>query len=179
MSIRKAESMAAKWFRPVPHLPKFVQKWIAENSWWIVVVGVIASGISILIGIDDIFRYMAFVGNAASLYGIYNSSPYSSGWIIQSVVGLLISTLVVILLATAITPLKLMQRKGWDRLFLVLLVDVASIVIGSILTLNVFGVIFGLIFGAIGLAISAYFVFEIQPYFGASHRVVSKRITKK
>lgn len=179
VSMSKTEDMVASWFKPLPHLPKTAQKWIAENSWWIVVVGVIASGISILVGISAIFSYMAFLGNAASYYGVYTTSPYGGGWIIQSVIALLFSLLVVILLATAITPLKSMQRKGWDRLFLVLLVNAASVVVGSILTLSVFGFIFGLIFGAIGLAISAYFIFEIQSHFGASHRVLGKHHTKK
>jgi hypothetical protein len=178
MTIRKIETMVGNWLRPVPHLPKAAEKWIAENSWWIVLVGTIASAISILVGIGAIFTYMAFVGNAASYYGFYTASPYGPGWIVGSVVSLLFSTLVVILLATAITPLKAMQRKGWDRLFLVLLIDVASVVIGSILSFSIFGFVIGLIFGAIGVAISAYFLYEIQSYFGASHKVVSKHAAK-
>ncbi len=178
MRIQKMQSMVGEWLKPVPHLPKIAQKWIAQNSWWIVLVGVIASAISILVGIGAIFSYMTFVGNAASYYGVYEASPYGAGWIIGSVISLLFSTLVVILLATAITPLRMMQRSGWERLFIVFLVDAASVFVGSVLTLNVFGFIIGLIFGAIGLAISAYFLFEIHSYFGASHKIVSKRITK-
>ena len=177
-SINKAENMIGSWLKTVPHLPKVAQKWIAENSWWIVLVGVIASAIAILTGIGAISAYMSWVGNAPVYSGYYVTSPYGSGWIIGSVVSLVFSILIVILLATAITPLKLLKRKGWDRLFLVLLVDAASVVVNSVLSFNVIGFIFGIIFGAIGLAISAYFTYEIRSYFGAAKPPTAKHVKK-
>lgn len=167
--ITKAENMVAGWLKPVPHLPKPGQKWLAENVWWIVLIGVIAAVIGILIGIGGIFTYMAFVGNAPSYYGYYTVSTYGSGWIFATVVSLLFSVLVAALLATAINPLKAMQRKGWDRLFLVLLINAVSVVVTAILSFSVFGFIFGIIFGAIGLAISSYLIFEIRSHFVGAH----------
>jgi hypothetical protein len=173
-TINKAENMVGSWLKGMPHLPRGGQKWLADNVWWIVLIGVIASAISILVGIAGIFSYLAFVGNAAAYY--YTISPYGSGWIISAVVSLLISALVVILLSMAITPLKSLRRKGWDLLFMVLLIDAVSVVLGSILSLSVLGFIFGIILGAIGLAIGAYFMFEIRSHFGANvkHHTVKK-----
>jgi len=169
--ISKIENMVSGWLKPVPHLPKGAQKWIAENVWWIVLIGVIASVISLLIGIGAIFTYMALVGTYSY---VYSASPYGAGWIIGSVVGLLFSALIIVLLATAISPLKNGQKKGWERLFLVVLVNAVSVVLGAILTFSPIGFIFGIIFGAIGVAISAYFTFEIR-----SHFVAAKAHTKK
>ncbi len=169
-SISKIEDIVGGWLKPVPHLPKGAQKWIAENSWWIVLVGVIISVISLLIGIGAIFTYLAVIASVSSSY--YAVSPYGGGWIISSLLSLAISVLVIILLATAISPLKELKRKGWDRLFLVLLVDVVSVVLGAILSFSVVGFIGGIIFGAIGVAITAYFVFEIRSYFGGHAKVV-------
>lgn len=173
-TISKTEDMVGKWLKPVPHLPKNGQKWLAENVWWIVMIGAIAAAISILTGILAIFSYLAFVGNEAAYY--YTVSPYGSGWMISTIVSLLISALGVLLLGMAITPLKALQRKGWDLLFLVVLIGAAGVVASSILSFSIIGFIFGIIFGAIGVAIGAYFTFEIRSYFGASvkHHTVKK-----
>ncbi|TAL14435.1 hypothetical protein EPN95_02995 [Patescibacteria group bacterium] len=177
-SINKAENMVGGWLKSVPHLPKGGQKWIAENAWWIVLIGVIASAIAVLTGIGAIFAYMTWVGNTPVYSGYYVTSPYGAGWIIGSVVSLLFSILIVILLATAITPLKALKKKGWDRLFLVLVVDAVSAVVGAILSFSILGFIFGIVFGAIGLAISAYFTFEVRSYFGAVHTTPAKTAKK-
>ena len=171
--ISKVENMVGGWLKSVPHLPRGGQKWLAENVWWIVLIGVIAGAISLLVGLAAIFSYMAFVGNAASYY--YTVSPYGSGWIIGTVVSLLFSVAIVILLATAITPLKALKLSGWNKLFIVLLVNAVSAVLGAILSFSVGGFIFGIIFGAIGVAISAYFIFEIRSHFGGSAKHVPSK----
>ncbi|MDB5167300.1 MAG: hypothetical protein JWN26_445 [Candidatus Saccharibacteria bacterium] len=173
-SMSRAENIVGNWLKSVPHLPRGGQKWVAENAWWIVLIGVIASAIAVLIGISAIFAYMAWVGNIPA-YSYYVTSPYGPGWIIGSIVSLLFSILIVILLATAITPLKTLKKKGWDRLFLVLIADAVSVVVGSILSFSILGFIFGLIFGAIGLAISAYFTYEIRSYFGTAKVAHAKK----
>lgn len=169
--INKAENMVAGWLKSVPHLPKGGQKWLAENVWWIALIGVIASTIGILVAIGGIFTYMALVGTYSY---VYSASPYGAGWIVGSVVSLLFSVLIIALLASAISPLKAQQRKGWDRLFLVLLVNAISVVVSAVLSFSVLGFIFGLIFGAIGVAISSYFIFEIRSHFVAGHAHVKK-----
>jgi hypothetical protein len=163
--ISKLEKMVAGWLKPVPHLPHAAQKWIAENVWWIVLIGAIASGISILVSLGAIFSYSAFIGSQATYY--YVVSPYGPGWLLAAIVSLILSAVIVALLATAITPLKAMKSSGWDKLFIVLLVDALSIVLSAILSFNVVSFIFTIIFGAIGLAIGSYFIFEIRSHFGA------------
>lgn len=168
----KLEKVIAGWLKPLPHLPANGQKWIATNVWWIVLVGVILSAIAALVGIGAIFAYMAFVGNAASYYGVYATSVYGDGWIISAVVSLLLSVAVVIFAAMAISPLKAMQKKGWNALFVIFMLKAVGVVLGAILTLNVFNFAVNIIFGAVGLAIGAYFLFEIHSYFGAAHKAV-------
>lgn len=178
-TVDKAENMVAKWLKPVPHLPKSAQKWIVSNAWWIVLVGVIASAISVLVAINAIAAYMTFVGNIASYSGLYAVSPYPSGWVIGSIVTLVFSVVTIIILATAITPIKETKKKGWDRLFIVLLIEAVSIVLGAVLTLNVLEFVLNVIFGAIGLAIGTYFIFEIRSYFDHSSKRTAKHVTAK
>jgi hypothetical protein len=171
VNIAKIENMVAGWLKPMPHLPKGGQKWLAENVWWIVLVGVIASTISLLISIGAIFTYIALVGAYSN---VYSAAAYGPGWVIGSIVSLLFSILIIVLLATAIGSLKAGQSKGWDRLFLVLLIKAVAVVIGAVLTLNPIGFVVGILFGAIGVAISAYFTFEIRSHFVAAKAHIKK-----
>lgn len=173
--ISKLEKMVAGWLKPVPHLPHAAQKWIADNAWWIVLIGAIASGISILVSIGAIFSYSAFIGSQATYY--YVVSPYGPGWVVSAIVSLILSGAIVALLATAVTPLRAMKTSGWNKLFIVLLVDALTVILSAVLSFNVISFIFTIIFGAIGLAIGAYFIFEVRSHFGAGakhHHAVKK-----
>jgi FtsH-binding integral membrane protein len=173
INLAKAENKVGGWLKSAPHLPKNWQRWIAENAWWIVLVGIIALAISIMSGLDNVAKYTTFVGNASSYLGLYVTSPYAAGWIFSAIISLSLATVVVILLASAISAIKEQQKKGWERLFIALMICAVSILIGAFLTFNVFDFIFNAIFGGIGLTIVAYFIFEIRSYFVGSARHVT------
>jgi hypothetical protein len=165
--IGKLETLVSGWLKPMPHLPKNAQKWIAENSWWLVLIGVILSGFGLLIGLMGLFAAMAFVGTSVGYYG-YGANAYGGALIVSTIVSLVFSVGLVILLGIAISPLKAMKAKGWDMLFWVLLLDVVYVVVNALVSLgslNIISFVFSLIFGAISSAISAYFLFEIKSHF--------------
>jgi uncharacterized membrane protein YhaH (DUF805 family) len=91
--------------------------------------------------------------------------------IVAAIVALAFTIIRVILLAISVKPLKDMQKKGWTLLFIVWLIQVVSVVVGAVLSFSVAGFFVGIIIGAIGLAISAYFLFEIHGQFAHSPRV--------
>ena len=168
--LQKLESLIQDWLRPFPHLPDNVRKWLADNIWWMVLVAAFGSAIASLMVLGGIFAYMSFVGNAPSYNGFYVVSPYSAGWIWTAVVGLLFLAFATVLYSKAVTPLKEHRGQGWQLLFMLLLVAAAKILLDAVLTFSFFAFIFGIIFGAVGLAISAYFLFEIRSYFVKSTR---------
>lgn len=173
-TIEKIESKVAEWLKPVPHLPAGAQKWIANNVWWIVLVGTILSGLGLLIGLVGFLGVLALVGSTTSYYGAaVSGSVYGGGWVISALLSLVFTVGLLILLARAVSPLKAMKKQGWKLLFVVLLLDAVYVVLNSIFSFSVVGFIFGIIFGAIGLAISTYFVFEIRSHF------VSTKAAKK
>ena len=151
--------------KDLPRLPGNVTKWISENVWWIVLVGVILSGIGLLTGIGALFTALAVVGTGVTYYGYAFAGTYTGGWIASSIISLVFMAGILALLATAITPLKAMKAKGWNVLFMVLLVDAVYVAVNALFSFNIIGFVFNLIFGAIGLAISAYFLFEIKSHF--------------
>jgi hypothetical protein len=135
--LNKIETKVAGLLKSVPHLPKGGQKWVADNAWWIVLIGVVASAISILVAIGAIFTYLAFVGNASSYYGYYVASPYGGGWVLATIVSLAFSVALLIVSAMAVGQLKSHNRKGWSLLFVAWLLSALNVVLGAILSFSV------------------------------------------
>lgn len=166
--VNKIENMVGGWLKSVPHLPPAGQKWLSVNVWWIVLIGVILSGIGLLMSIGGIFTAMSFMGAATSYYGAFIAESYSGMWFLSAIVSLIFSALSVLILALAINPLKDLKKKGWSLLFLSWIVNAVAIVVNIVLNFNPLSLIMGIIFGAIVLAISAYFIFEIRGHFQSS-----------
>lgn len=169
-NVEKLEGLVAGWLKPLPHLPVNAQKWIADNSWWIVLVGVILSIIGLMFMISALIVALTLVGTTVSYYGYVATGSYGGWWVVNSVIALIFSIGLVALMSTAITPLKTMKAKGWKILFLTLIVNALYIVVNAIFSFSVIGFVFGLIFGAIGLAISSYILFEIKSHFVKSSK---------
>ena len=167
--VNKLETMVGGWFKSVPHLPVAGQKWLGVNAWWIVLIGVILSGIGVLMSLGAIFTAMSLFGVASS-YGAFVVQSYTGMWFFAAIVGLLFSALSVLILALAINPLKELKKKGWSLLFLSWVVNAVAIVVNIILTFNPVGLVMGVIFGAIGLGIGAYFLFEIKSQYQGSSK---------
>jgi hypothetical protein len=175
---KKLETMIENWLKPIPNLPKNAQKWLSENVWWLALVSVILSVISILFAFGALATY-ASVTSSVALYGL-NAVIYDQTWLVRSVITLLFTIVIVILTAAAIKPLQLMSKRGWRALFFVFVVSAAETVANALLTLSIVGFIVNIIFGAIGLTIAVYFLFQIRGYFGSAIKAkhVAKPVTK-
>ena len=162
-SLGKLEKTLLKWIQNVPHLPEVARKWLGDNMWWIALVGAILTAIGILFSIIGLIGAVSIIGTVAASY--YAASTFTSWAIVTGLVGLAFSVAQGVLLATAVKPLQLKQKKGWVLLFATWLVGVLSVVVSSILSLNPLGFILGILFGAIWIAISGYLLFEIHGQF--------------
>jgi len=172
-SIKKLEDMIAGWLKPIPHLPTTWRKWISENIWWLTLIGVILSILMLFTALAAISALMFSVGVVTSFAGTL--APVNTGMVlVASIVSLVFWAAIIALSAMAVTPLKNMKKKGWDLLFLVFVIEVASSVVSVVLNFNAVTFIPGLIGAAIGAAISAYFVFEIKSYFNGVTAVSKK-----
>jgi hypothetical protein len=171
--LRRVEVLLEKWWKGIPHLPKGGQRWLAENVWWLTLIGAILSAISFLVLLNTI-RQLA---SPVSYFG-YVLTPAYTGWaIFTSIVSLVFVVITGLLLAFAVKPLRAIDKKGWTLLFIVGLVEAVNIVLNAILSLSVFGFITEIIFGAIGFAIGMYFLFEIRDHF--AHVVSTAKVEKK
>lgn len=173
-SLRKLEKTVAKWYENVPHLPIGGRVWLSESAWWLVVIALILSAIGafwVVAGLIIASIGLAVAGSAAVVAPVYGGATVAalSGVLIISVLTVLAFMVIdIVLMALAISPLKSHQKRGWDLLFVLALLNALSVVISGLLSFNIFSIIWGLIWTAVG----AYFLFEIRSYFGGEKKHV-------
>ncbi|MEI6850374.1 MAG: hypothetical protein WCK26_00220 [Candidatus Saccharibacteria bacterium] len=177
-SIRKLENVIGGWLKPLPHLPDTWRKWLSENIWWLTLIGVILEVIAIFMLVAAIFAAMAVVSTTDAFLGAYyraSVTTYSGMWYFSSIVSIIFIIATTAITAMAIKPLQGMKKKGWDLLFIVFLLGVASSVVSAALSLtyNAYGLIPNIASAIISAVIGAYFLFEIRSHFNAA-KVVKK-----
>jgi len=161
-SIHKLEDMIEGWFKPLPHLPANGRKWLAENAWWLTLVGVIIA----VLGIFGLYNALNALNNLNnSLFGAYYTAAVVTShgqlWTTSIYISMALLAATTVIEAIAISPLKAMSKKGWDLLFLAGILGVASGVVSAILNVDVMSIVLSLV----GAAIGAYFLFEIRSSF--------------
>jgi uncharacterized membrane protein YhaH (DUF805 family) len=160
-ALHKLEDMIEGWLKPVPHLPNAWRKWLAENAWWLTLIGVVLS----VFAVFGLLSAASIFGATSGLYGsvIYNAVVETHGglWLTSIYVSLILLVITVIVEAMAISPLKALSKKGWDLMFLAYVIGVISGLVGAILNID----ILSLIWTAIGAAIGAYVLFEVRGHF--------------
>jgi hypothetical protein len=167
-TVRKLETTVAGWYKAVPHLPKEVRKWLSENLWWIVLIGVIIGALALL----NVLFFTLLAGTVLTALGGGVGAAVGVVIFIGVLVSVALGLVAVVLGGMAITPLKAMQKKGWTLLFIVLLIEVVSTVITHVLSYNLFGLVWGLLWVAVG----GYFLFEVHEAFGAPIRKDRKKV---
>lgn len=154
-TVHKLEETIGGWLKSFPHLPENWTKWLAKNSWWLVLIGVILSALG---AVALLFGVMA-IGAVTTVYGIAVGPLHDSWWYTTTVISLVLLVVTVVIDAMAISPLKAMKSKGWDLLFLTFLVSVVSAIVSTLYNFS------GIIGNVIGVVIGAYVLFEIRSYF--------------
>lgn len=173
--LNKLEDKVSTWFKGAPNLPSDARKWLGENAWWIVIVGIIITILSALRGLAFLEAQVSLQGTAARSYYVVSSA--SLDWLIlTNIVSVSFLILQIVILILAVKPLKEMQKKGWVLLFATWLVSGISLVANASLTLGFASFIIAVLFGAVWLAVSGYFLFEIHGQFAHVER--SKGVKK-
>ena len=162
--INKIEKQLLGWNKGTPNLPRQAQRWLGDNVWWIVLIGAILSGIAFLFGLGALVRLISLEGSVSNSY--YVTDDYTSIQVMNASISLFFTTVIGLLLALAVKPLQRKSKKGWVLLFLTFFVQAISVLVSAVLTFSFAGFVITVLFGAIGLAIGAYFLFEIHGEFG-------------
>jgi hypothetical protein len=155
-ALRKLEGVIASWYKGLPHLPENFSKWLADNIWWLVLVGTV---LGLLVTIPAL-GVLLFGGAVLTATG----NSYYGDTFVWILLALLFVIAYLVLSALSIMPLKIHRKLGWSLLFLVMLLDVLSTLLTFIANWRVGTLITGLL----GAAIAGYFLFEIRSYFGVT-----------
>lgn len=168
--INKLELTVAAWYKNVPHLPLDLQKWLATNAWWLACIGVIVGGLVVFTVISATLLAGAVLTGVAGAVG----AVVGGIALIAVVLSSILAIIDLIIIGAAIMPLKARAKRGWTLLFITVLINVLSIAVSLVLSLDIIGAIWSLLMTAVG----AYFLFEIRHLFGAT-RPIAHPETKK
>ena len=89
-------------------------------------------------------------------------------FIVFKIVSIISIIIAITIQAMAINSLKVMQKKGWDLLFLAFVVSIVGSIVVEILIFNFVTLISSILVIAIVAAIGAYILFEVRSYFKKS-----------
>jgi hypothetical protein len=166
--VNKLEKTIEGWLKPVPHLPEKGRKWLANNVWWLALIGVVLSVLSAVSAFYTALftnNYLDYIDSFYKAYGI--ESPSYGLWGLNMSMYMLVMYIGIvvgaIIMSMAINHLKSKHEKGWDLMFLAMLVSVVIQLIS--LLFNLGNLIGGILSVAIGATIGSYLLFEIKPYF--------------
>jgi len=157
--IKKIELKLAQWYDSAPHLPVRGQKWLTDNAWWIDLIGVILSAIGMLM---IFLAILVATGVLGILFGI-GGVAIGGLLLVAALINVAFAIVEIVFLAMAIIPLKNGQKRGWNYLFVVLLLSTLSTLVSFLFHLNAGGLV-ALFWNAVCLAIWGYFLFEIRRY---------------
>lgn len=164
--VHAIENKLADLFKDLPALPKNAKKTIVE--YWPYVVLVV--GVLQLAAAWSLWRFYDRADDLANGVNAFVSaytnvtvgfSAFDKA-VIYTALAVLVAQAVVLLMSYA--PLKARQRKGWDLLFIVALIQVVYAVISTFIDGRGVG---SLVMGLIGAAIGFYFLFQIREFYGA------------
>lgn len=161
--IHKLEMTAAQWFKNAPRMPAETTNWIARNMWWIVGVLILLGALGVIGTIAITFFAGALLTAAAGPVG----AAISGIAMVAVLISLAFALVTLVIAGMAVKPLQHMKKRGWDLLFLLLVIEVASLAVTLVLTFNIFSVLWGLLWVALG----AYVLFEIEKHFLPEERV--------
>ncbi len=163
--VNKMEQTVARWYENTPHLPANGRQWLANNIWWLALVGVVLGTLAIL----GIMMTSLLVSSIFVAVGGAYGAVLGGFTLVATLIILAFAIVSVILTGLAISPLKTKLKKGWTLLFVVMLINVLGAVLDFIFTFNLSGLLLTVIMAGLG----GYLLFEIRSFF-----VVAKPVKK-
>ncbi len=151
---KKLDEMYKKW----PQLPEGFKKWLANNVWWLALIGAILSALSVLSAWNYATK-VSQVSDVARSYGVdlYYGESSTYWWLMMAA-----SAVEAVLLFMAFQKLKEHKKEGWNLLFYTSLVSIGALVVVAFFSASVVGTLIG---AAIGALISWFFLFSIRSKF--------------
>lgn len=139
--------------------PDGVKDWLANNSWWLVLVGAVLS----LLGALGSYQALSVTNEFMTMYNL----PAAAGMTVNTnavYLSVLTSIVSAVLLFMASSKLKVHQKAGWNLLFYNFLLSLGLSIVSMLMyaSYNFVGSLLGFI---VGMAIGAFILFQIRSRF--------------
>lgn len=152
--LEPAERTLVSVMKDIPLLPAEFRKWLATNAWWLVIIGVALSAFSVI-------SNLVTLSSPTAAWLDYMSAYVGSSWKTNLIIGMVVTAVVAVIDAMAISPLKAMQKKGWSLLLLALIVGIVGVVVQAVVT----GSLTLILAALIGLFVGAYVLYQVREYY--------------
>ncbi len=140
-------------------LPDGFTKWVADNSWWLVLVSAVLSLLGVVASLN-MMNQLAVTSTYLDMYGL-GSTDQTKNILYVSMLSGIVSA---VLLFMASPKLKLHQKAGWNLLYYNFLIGVVLSLISYVVfsTSTIVASLLGLV---VGFVIGAYLLFQLRPRF--------------
>jgi hypothetical protein len=142
-------------------IPPNITKWLADNSWWIVLVGAVASVLSI-------FSMFSLINTANQANVLFDAYGVGDSYLAQSTNALYLSiassAISAVLLFIASSKLKVHQKAGWNLLYYSFLINIVVSVV-SLVAFSPVSFVGSLVGTVLGFVIGAYILFQLRGHF--------------
>ena len=164
-ALKNLEQTLVEWQKSSPvHLPAPWRRWLGDNSWWLVIIGLILAALSVigslrtLLWAEDIMRTTRQLAESLGVAIPSSSFAYElSLWI--SVVTLVVVALIQL---RSIQLLRDKKKSGWDLLLLAMIISLAGSLVSGLVAGSVLSTVIGI---AIAGLIGWFVLFEIRGQF--------------
>ncbi len=166
--LQPLESALADAFKGLPNLPKGFTDFLAK----IAPILTLIFGIIGLLSAYGIYRWVNEVSDSInglnSIARSYGVETVKHDWSLMITISLVVLVVTSVIYIMAYSPLKQYKKYGWDLLFLAFLVNIVSNVL---IAFTDYGKVANLVGVVIGVAIGAYFLFQVRPYYTGKLKV--------
>lgn len=143
------------------NLPAELTKWIADNSWWIVLVGAVLSALGILAALNTL---NSLNNNFYSLLNTYDVNGSISASKNSLYLSMLVSAVSAVLMFMAYPKLKAHKKSGWNLLYYNFLLGLILSIVSSVLFAGN-NLVTSVLTLAVGFVIGAFILFQVRGYF--------------
>ncbi|HEY1085715.1 MAG TPA: hypothetical protein VGE34_03240 [Candidatus Saccharimonadales bacterium] len=143
-------------------LPENIKKWIADNAWWIVLVGGILSllsAFSVWQAATATSRLLDYANQLSASVGVASTSQ-NIGIVTYVAIAGIVAQAVMMLLA--FQQLKEYKKSGWNLMFYT---SYISLAIGVVYVFSSLYGVASLIGSLVGVFIGWFFLFQVRKYF--------------
>lgn len=162
------------WYDRVPHLSNDSREWLANNIWWMAIIGVVSLTLSLILIVRELLVALSIASHVFVVMLPQYAHMTGHTWVLLTL-QIVQFVFTMLLMAVAVQPLRARARQGWVLLYWSFLVNFGLEIVATLLGSDLGGVLMAII----RATIAGYLLFEIRSYFELHHesRAV-KRVRK-